>query len=239
MKLIKTLPIFASLLALCGNASAATILFEDQFNSDTSANYATGNNGDGSFTVSGGTLNISSAGNNTYSVFYNVGSLLGVGETASVDVTGLTAVADIRLTVSTAATGPYAGSNDGVRLKREKPANGSDFIVEAYTNGTRTQYFSSQTASPTFTFSLTRESENTFSAAFNGTPVVSDTFTTGQTVFTAGETTNTGDLFVGFEVYAGTANLDNFTITGIPEPSNFLLLGLSGFMMVLLRRRRA
>jgi hypothetical protein len=48
---------------------------------------------------------------------------------------------------------------------------------------------------------------------------------------------NTNDQFISFNARGTIANIDNLSITAVPEPSAALLGGLS--VLALLRRRRA
>lgn len=244
ISLKKQIPSSALSLLIAGMAwawapsSSASVLFLDDFSTDTSADYiGTDTFGSGgSFTVSGGTLNVTSAASNTHDVFYNT-ALLGIGQTVSVDVTGPD---DTYLTVSTTTRGPNTSGQDGVRLLWE--ADGT-FRARNYDDGTESTVFfhsSFDVAEPgPLTLYLTREGDNTFSAAFDSGSGLTQLNTTGGTekqIFTAGDTGN-GDLYFGVETWnnVGTRNFDNLTVT--PEPSSTALLGLGGLALALRRRR--
>ena len=242
----KSLVFLAALTAICTTSSAVSFL--DDFSTDTSANYDgvdTSGSG-GSFSISGGTMEISPGSSNTHSVFYDVSALFDIGETLSVDVVSLTSTPDFRLSVSTSPVGPNEfAADDGVRLKRDQ-TDGS-FLFQAYTNSTTatdTEYHDSLSVSDgtPFTLYLTRETDNTFSAAFDAGSGLVQLNTTGGTekeILSAGDTGN-GLLYIGVEAYNQTsgasATIDNLRITAVPEAATGLLIGLSG--LALLRRRR-
>ena len=220
-------------------AIISTAVFVDDFSTDTSADYVftdTFNSG-GSYTVSGGTLNVTSAASNTTNVFYNT-ALFGIGQTVSVDVSGPD---DVRLTVSTTNRGPNTTGEDGVRFHWE--ADGT-FIAQRYTNGvlTPSDFDSSfNVAEPgPLTLYLYRVADNTFAAAYDDGSGFTWLNTTGGTErqdFTAGDTGN-GDLYFGVETWNAfpTRNFDNLTLS-VPEPSSTALLGLGGLALMLRRKR--
>ncbi len=231
-------------IAMAMPSLAYSAAFIDTFSSDTSANYTgTQTSGGGTangFTISGGTLNIDPNGRNSYTVFNNT-AVFDIGDTLSVDTT-TSAGHDIRLSVSTSAVGPNTGTNNGVRLKRNR-GDGS-FEFQAY-SGTGAVYDSAFniSAGSAITLFLTRESADTFSAAYDAGSGLVQLNTSGgtekQIISVTGVPSST--LFIGVEGYGdsaseGAVSFDNLQVV-IPEPSTMALLGLGG--LALLRRRRA
>ena len=219
-------------------AIISTAVFVDDFSTDTSADYVftdTFNSG-GSYTVSGGTLNVTSASNNTADVFYDT-AIFEIGQTVSVDISGNK---NVFLSVSTTTRAANYASDDGIRLNWR-----ADGLFEArhYTNGSELPkiFFdnSFDVDAGSVTLYLYRASDNEFAAAFDGGSGFTWLNTTGGTEredFTVGDTGN-GALYVGVETYnPGTRNFDNLTLS-VPEPSSTALLGLGGLALVLRRKR--
>ena len=210
------LPSIAAILALASQVSAADFL--DNFSTDTSADYvytSTFGTDTATWDVSGGTLNlpVSGGGTQTANLFYDTATFA-IGETVSVDISGPD---DAYLTVSTTTVAPNVGSNDGVRFNWKTDGT---FRARRYTNGsgTDTNFDSSfdTGASTSVTLYLTRESDNTFSAAFDSGSGLTQLNTTGGTekqIFTAGDTGN-GALYIGVETFgSGVRNFDNLQVS--------------------------
>ncbi len=192
----------------------ATTPFVDYFSSDSSADYVyTSTTGTDSATwnVSDGTLNLPVTGGSgqTANIFHST-AMFEIGETVSVDIYG---DADAYLSVSTTTRGANTSGEDGVRLHWK--ADGT-FQAKNYLNGTATvvtfdSSFASG-ASTSVTLYLTRETDNTFSAAYDsgsGLTQLNGTGGTEKQIFTAGDTGN-GDLYIGVETWqAGVRTFDN------------------------------
>jgi hypothetical protein len=113
----------------------------DDFETDSSANYTGSDSfgGGGSFDVSGGTLNLTAASGNTYSVVATVSSLE-VGESYSIDAldgpagSGNSGGGDAMFLMLTTGTGqPNGSSSFGFRLRVE--SNQSVIRLATYSNG--------------------------------------------------------------------------------------------------------
>ena len=220
-------------------AIISTAVFVDDFSTDTSADYVftdTFNSG-GSYTVSGGTLNVTSAPNNTTNVFYNT-AIFEIGQTVSLDISG---PKDIYLSVSTTTRAANTAGEDGIRLNWRA---GGTFQAKNYTNGSALSPITFDSSfdvdAGSVTLYLYRASDNEFAAAFDGGSGFTWLNTTGGTEredFTVGDTGN-GALYVGVETFnnTGTRNFDNLTLS-VPEPSSTALLGLGGLALVLRRKR--
>lgn len=237
----KPLLTLACLVATATSLPAAiisTAVFVDDFSTDTSADYVltdTFNTG-GSYTVSGGTLNVTSAPNNTTNVFYDT-AIFEIGQTVSVDISG---PKDIYLSVSTTTRAANTAGEDGIRLNW---TTGGTFQAKNYTNGSLSSIvfdnsFDVDTSS--VTLYLYRASDNVFAAAFDDGSGFTWLNTTGGTErqdFAVGDTGN-GALYVGVETFnnTGTRNFDNLTLS-VPEPSSTALLGLGGLALMLRRKR--
>lgn len=219
-------------------AIISTTVFTDDFSSDTSANYTytdTFNSG-GSFTVSGGTLNVTASVANTADVFYNT-AIFDIGQTVSVDLSG---AKDTYLSVSTTTRAANTAGEDGIRFNWKLDGT---FQVKNYTNGTpSTLGFDSafDVDASSLTLYLHRASDNVFAAAFDDGSGFTWLNTTGGTErqdFTVGDTGN-GALYIGVEAYnnTGVRNFDNLTLS-VPEPSSTALLGLGGLALMLRRKR--
>ena len=219
-------------------AIISTAVFVDDFSTDTSADYVftdTFNSG-GSYTVSGGTLNVTSASNNTADVFYDT-AIFEIGQTVSVDISGNK---NVFLSVSTTTRAANDASEDGIRLNWEIDGT---FQAKNYTNGSPLSPITFDNSfdvdAGSVTLYLYRASDNEFAAAFDGGSGFTWLNTTGGTEredFTVGDTGN-GALYVGVETYnPGTRNFDNLTLS-VPEPSSTALLGLGGLALVLRRKR--
>jgi manganese-dependent ADP-ribose/CDP-alcohol diphosphatase len=213
------LPCIAAILALASQVSAADFL--DDFSADTSADYiytSTYGTDTATWDVSGGTLNlpVSGGGGQTANLFYDTATLA-VGETVSVDLSGRD---DVYLTVSTTTFAPNVGANDGVRLNWMLDTG--KFRARSYTNGgtaTNTNFHTDFDVNgpASLTLYLTRESDNTFSAAYSSIGgAMIQLNTTGGTekqIFTAGDTGN-GDLYIGVETFgSGVRNFDNLQVS--------------------------
>jgi hypothetical protein len=147
-----------------------------------------------------GTIKINGGHNQTANVFYN-SPIFKTGDTISVDITG---TKNSYLTVSTTNRGPNTDGHHGVRFNWK--TNGS-FKALTYANGekTNTIEFHSSLSSSTgsVTLHITRESDNTFSFAFDSGGEITELNTTGNTekqIFTISEL-NSEDLYVGFETF--------------------------------------
>lgn len=218
-------------------AIISTAVFVDDFSTDTSADYVftdtfmTG----GSYNVSGGTLNVTSANNNTADVFYDT-AIFEIGQTLSVDISG---AKDTYLSASTTTRAANTAGEDGIRLNWKVDGT---FQAKNYTNGSlSTINFDSSfdVDASSATLYLYRASDNEFAAAFDDGSGFTWLNTTGGTEredFTVGDTGN-GALYVGVENYnSATRNFDNLTLS-VPEPSSTALLGLGGLALVLRRKR--
>ena len=192
----------------------ATTPFVDYFSSDSSADYVyTSTHGTDSATwnVSGGALNLPVTGGSgqTANIFHST-AMFEIGETVSVDIYG---DADDYLSVSTTTRGANTSGEDGVRLHWK--ADGT-FQAKNYLNGTPTVVtFDSSFdtgVSTSVTLYLTRETDNTFSAAYDsgsGLTQLNGTGGTEKQIFTAGDTGN-GDLYIGVETWEeGVRTFDN------------------------------
>ena len=192
----------------------ATTPFVDYFSSDSSADYVyTSTHGTDSATwnVSGGALNLPVTGGSgqTANIFHST-AMFEIGETVSVDIYG---DADDYLSVSTTTRGANTSGEDGVRLHWK--ADGT-FQAKNYLNGTPTVVtFDSSFdtgVSTSVTLYLTRETDNTFSAAYDsgsGLTQLNGTGGTEKQIFTAGDTGN-GDLYIGVETWQeGARTFDN------------------------------
>jgi hypothetical protein len=219
-------------------AIISTAVFVDDFSTDTSADYVftdTYTSG-GSYTVSGGKLNVTSAKNNTADVFYKT-AIFEIGQTVSVNISGNK---NTYLSVSTTTRAANYASEDGIRLNWEIDGT---FQAKNYTNGTALSPITFDNSfdvdAGSVTLYLYRASDNEFAAAFDGGSGFTWLNTTGGTEredFTVGDTGN-GALYVGVETYnPGTRNFDNLTLS-VPEPSSTALLGLGGLALVLRRKR--
>jgi hypothetical protein len=219
-------------------AIISTAVFIDDFSTDTSADYEYTNTftTGGSYTVSGGTLNVTSANNNTADVFYDT-AIFEIGQTVSVNISGNK---NTYLSVSTTTRAANYASEDGIRLNWEIDGT---FQAKNYTNGTALSPITFDNSfdvdAGSVTLYLYRASDNEFAAAFDGGSGFTWLNTTGGTEredFTVGDTGN-GALYVGVETYnPGTRNFDNLTLS-VPEPSSTALLGLGGLALVLRRKR--
>ena len=233
--------LIATALAMPNLAYSAT--FFDDFSTDTSADYiymSTFGEDTATWNVSGGTLNMPVKGGlaTTANLFYDTATF-GIGETVSVDISGPD---DVYLSVSTTTRAANATGQDGVRFNWMP--NGQ-FSARGYTNGSATTTLSFDSSfvvggPSSLTLYLTRETDNTYSAAFDSGSGLTQLNTTGGTekqIFNAGATGN-GDLFIGVETYnTGVRNFDNFTVTAVPEPSAAALIGLGGIALILRRRK--
>jgi hypothetical protein len=219
-------------------AIISTAVFIDDFSTDTSADYEFTNTftTGGSYNVSGGTLNVTSANNNTADVFYDT-AIFEIGQTVSVNISGNK---NTYLSVSTTTRAANYASEDGIRLNWEIDGT---FQAKNYTNGTALSPITFDNSfdvdAGSVTLYLYRASDNEFAAAFDGGSGFTWLNTTGGTEredFTVGDTGN-GALYVGVETYnPGTRNFDNLTLS-VPEPSSTALLGLGGLALVLRRKR--
>ena len=243
MKKYITRSTFLAATLVLSNIASAAVYFDD-FSSDSSANYIytttfdPDNLNDVTWGVSGGTLNVPITGgaDQTANLFYNT-AIFGIGDTVSVDASG---GSDLYLSVSTTTRAANAAGQDGVRLNWTAVG----FRARNYTNGTGTNLnFNSAFSVPApaaLTLFLTRETDNTFSAAFDSGSGLTQLNTTGgaeKQIFAVGDTGN-GDLFIGVETFdPGVRTFDNLTVTAIPEPSSTALLGLSGLGLILRRRK--
>lgn len=227
--------------ALALPSAAFSAVFLDDFSTDTSADYiytSTFGTDTATWDVSAGTLNlpVSGGSNQTANLFYDT-AIFAIGETLSVDVTGPD---DVYLSVSTTTRAANTTGEDGVRFNWYSDGT---FRARSYTNGsvTDTNFDSSfnVASGSSLTLYLTRESDNTFSAAYTIGGAMIQLNTTGGTekqIFTAGDTGN-GDLFIGVETYnSGVRNFDNLAV--IPEPVSAALLFGFGGLAVMFRRRR-
>ena len=222
-----TLPCIVAILAFASNLSAADFL--DDFSENTSANYVyTSSYGTDTATwnVSGGTLNmpVTGGGGQTANLFYKTATLA-IGKTVSVEVT---APDDVRLDASTTTRGPNTSGQDGVRFNWKSDGK---FKVENYDDNVKTTisfHSSFDIDGPaSLTLYLTRETDNTYSAAFDSGSGITQLNTTGGTekqIFTAGDTGN-GDMFIGVETFgSGVRNFDNLQVNILAEQpiiSNF------------------
>ncbi|MDC0935825.1 PEP-CTERM sorting domain-containing protein, partial [Pirellulales bacterium] len=108
-----------------GATPASAAPFLDDFSADTSANYVSENSygGGGSFEISGGTLNITTGSNNTFTVTTANPVSFDVGESLGVDVIGQTGSDGVFLTLGTAAGQP-GGDDVGYRWRRDAGGGG-------------------------------------------------------------------------------------------------------------------
>ena len=232
--------LIATALAMPNLAYSAT--FFDDFSTDTSADYiytSTFGTDTATWDVSNGTLNSPVTGGvaTTANLFYNTATF-GIGETVSVDISGPD---DTYLSVSTTTRAANTPEEDGVRFNW---MSSGQFRARSYSSGseTNTNFASSFDVDgpSSLTLYLTRETDNTYSAAFDSGSGLTQLNTTGGTekqIFTAGDTGN-GDLFIGVETYnSGVRNFDNLTVTAVPEPSAAALIGLGGIALILRRRK--
>jgi hypothetical protein len=165
----KTTPLTALIaVALALPSAVFSSVFFDDFSTDTSANYtftSTFGTPTATWNISSGTLNlpVTGGGNETANVFHNT-ALFEIGDTLSVDISG---PSDTYLTVSTTTRGPNTSGQDGVRLKWDTFGT---FIARKYNDSgsaSDTRFDSNFSVAPggSITLYLTRESDNTFSAA--------------------------------------------------------------------------
>ena len=239
MKYSNHAAIIASTLALSGTAHSAVII--DDFSTDTSANY-TGENSfgsGGSFSVSGGNLNIVAQRNNTYGVFHNT-ALLGVGEqlTATIPV----GTNQFRLTISEGGTaGPLNGkpssTNEGIRYFINGP---TDFRVFDTTAGSETPIGTANEPGAAWSGDIDLVIRRMTSTTYEmGWDTGSGFTSTGYTATLGGDGTiaTPTAMFIGAEAFGSTKTVSAFEITAIPEPSSYALLSLGGLALMLFRRR--
>ena len=225
MRKLTVLTALTAMAAFGLATSAYAAPFLDDFSSDTSDNYAADNsfNSGGSWEISGGTANITTGTNNTFSIFHNTAQLE-IGETLSADLNRSANGGDMRLSISTATTGPNQPGNGGLRLKYK---GSTSMDVQAYGGGTTTSTATGIT-SPATTLFITRDDADTFTVGYNGNTVLGTYDVTGLT---------SAGLYIGFENFGNnlTNSFDNLQI--VPEPGSLALLGMGGLLM--LRRNSA
>jgi hypothetical protein len=235
--------LIAASLSLGAAAIAAPLT--DNFSTDTSANYTGSNsfNSGGSFNVSGGTINLTAASNNTYSVVHTTSSLA-VGESYSIDMldpytgSGNSGGEDGQFLMLTTSTGqPNNSASFGFRLRIDRSTT---IRLATYSNNTTTTVDTgvSTGVAPT-TFWADRVSATQFDFYYG--VAGSRTFIYSGNL-TASEAAN--PIHVGVQAFSATGtgsevfNFDNLSIAAtIPEPASVALLGF-GAIIGLVRRRR-
>lgn len=211
-------------LGMLAGSTVASGAYLDDFETDTSANYTFENSygGGGSFEISGGTLNITSSGNNTAMVNTTATVPFAVGESLGVDVAGISGTAGVFLTLSE-APGQPGGSEDGYRWRRDinglRPQAADDGILIVAADpdpSSNATLWIDRTAADTFDFRIQLEGQSTRSL------VISDNYAA-----LAGLT----DLYIGVQHFggiAGTRPFDNLRIVDtaslVPEPGTCVLL---------------
>lgn len=124
-------PVVLGLGVFLNSATPVSAVFLDDFNADTSANYAledsfgTG----GSFAIADGTLNIMTGANNTASVTLATAQSLAVGESLGVDVGPVQAPNGVFMTLG-ADVGQPSGANNGYRWRRDASGGGNSIRIQ-------------------------------------------------------------------------------------------------------------
>ena len=207
MQRFDPLTVLVALIAIAAVCHAAPFL--DDFSSDTSANYTytdTFNSG-GSFNVSAGTLNLTSAASNTANVFHSTAQLE-AGELVRVTVPVGTSY-DFYLTVSSTNRAPNIGSEDGIRWN---VWNASTLRARTHRNGAVTNTTYSGIGgiwTGNLTLLIYRDTNTSYRVGYDvgSGPIVVDTITIAETAADDG-------LFVGVEGYygSGARRFDNLEI---------------------------
>lgn len=193
------------------NSTLTAGTFQDDFSANTSADYiytdtyGTG----GSFAVSGGTQNLTSARGNTAIVFHKTAQLA-AGELVRVTVPAGTAY-DFYLTASTTTRSPNTGSEDGIRW--QMPSSNT-LRARTYRNGSATSTSYTGIGSiwtGDLTLLIYRDTNTQYRVGYDvgSGPVIVD-------IITISETASDDGLFIGVEGYgASTRKFDNLEIRTI------------------------
>ncbi len=234
-------------VAACGATSASAALFLDDFESDTSANYTYEDSygSAGSFSISGGKLNLHTDGSNTASVFTTSTVAFEVGESLAVDGRPVSGAEGNFLTLGTAATQPGKSGSFGFRW-RQDTFGANDDGIRIFAVGETFPSLSGVDPNPLDPATLWIDRLTTDTFEF----LIQKTGTPGRTSFGTvvyAPLSGITNLHIGVQAFDSPVddfpfdNLRIVTTALIPEPSTAtlaLLVGITG-LFSLRRRRRA